>query len=176
MLYEVITMAIGIVFVFLTPGYTPNLMGFLFGDILAVKPEDLFYLLTLAVTLGLGVFFFYEPIVYTAFDADFCKINKMPVQTIRMVVSIFIAISIVLSIKIMGVILVLSLFAIPPSAVNLFAKRFSTILIWSIVLCLVGSTAGLLTAYYLDLPSGATIIFTLSLIYLILWMIRNNFV
>lgn len=158
-------MAIGIVFVFLTPGYTPNLMGFLFGDILTVQVSDLFWLGGLALSLVVALYFFYDPIVYTAFDPEFAKVTGLPVQAIRMVVAVFVAIAIVLSIKVMGIILVLSLFTIPPSAANLVARNFKKVMIGSVLISIIGSMAGLFIAYYFDLPSGAVIIFTLTAFY-----------
>jgi len=166
-------MAIGILFVFLTPGYTPNLMGFLFGDILTVQLSDLYWLVGLSIVLIIVLNLFYEPIVYTAFDPEFAKVSGLPVQMIRMVVAVFIAVSIVLSIKVMGIILVLSLFAIPPSAANLFARNFKKVILWSVIISVIGSITGLFVAYYFDLPSGATIIFTLTAFYGVMRVLKG---
>ncbi|MCU4177000.1 metal ABC transporter permease [Carboxylicivirga sp. N1Y90] len=160
-------MAIGIIFVFLTPGYTPNLMGFLFGDILTVKQTDLIWLGAISLSVVLLIRFFYDAIIITAFDPDYAKTTGLPVKTIRYTVSIFIAIAIVLSIKVMGIILVLSLFTIPPSAANLFSKSYKKVMFLAVVISLVGSIIGLFMAYVFDLPSGATIILTLTGFYTI---------
>jgi zinc transport system permease protein len=161
-------MAIGIIFVFLTPGYTPNLMGFLFGDILTVKVSDLISLLIAAILIIALTFVFYEAILSTAFDSEFASTSGLPVKIVRYSASIVIAITIVLSIKVMGIILVLSLFTIPPSAANLFSKNLKSIMIGSVIISLLGSLCGLFIAYYFDLPSGATIIFTLTSFYIII--------
>ncbi|MCU4154769.1 metal ABC transporter permease [Carboxylicivirga sp. A043] len=161
-------MAIGILFVFLTPGYTPNLMGFLFGDILTVKVSDLLWLSAIGLICILLIKLFYPVILSVAFDSEFASVSKMPVQTIKYVSAIIVAISIVLSIKVMGIILVLSLFTIPASAANLFAKDLKKMMYFSVLISVIGSVTGLLVAYYLDLPSGATIIFTLTILYMLL--------
>ncbi|MCG8582713.1 MAG: metal ABC transporter permease [Bacteroidales bacterium] len=161
-------MAIGILFVFLTPGYTPNLMGFLFGDILTVQVSDLIWLTAIALICIVLVQLFYQVILAVAFDGEFASVSKIPVQTISYISSIIVAISIVLSIKVMGIILVLSLFTIPAAAANLFAKDLKKMMYFSVIISLIGSISGLLIAYYFDLPSGATIIFTLTFIYVIL--------
>ncbi|WP_430815769.1 metal ABC transporter permease [Carboxylicivirga sp. RSCT41] len=161
-------MAIGILFVFLTPGYTPNLMGFLFGDILTVQVTDLILLSAIAITCLILVKLFYPLILSVAFDSEFATVSKMPVQTIRYISSVIVAISIVLSIKVMGIILVLSLFTIPAAAANLFAKDLKKMMYISVLFSLIGSISGLFIAYFLDLPSGATIIFTLTFIYMAL--------
>nr|WP_321450228.1 metal ABC transporter permease [uncultured Carboxylicivirga sp.] len=168
-------MAIGIIFVFLTPGYSPNLMSFLFGDILTVKPIDLILLASLSITIiGLTIIF-YHPILFTAFDSDYAKTVGYKANLIRYIISIIVALSIVLAIKVMGIILVLSLFTIPPSAANLFSKNFKSIIFLSLVISLTGSISGLILAYIFDLPSGATIIFTLTGIYILLRVLKHLF-
>jgi zinc transport system permease protein len=165
-------MAIGILFVFLTPGYTPNLMGFLFGDILTVNISDLLWLAGIAFICIVLVQLFYPIILAVAFDSEFASVSKLPVQTIKYISAIIVAVSIVLSIKVMGIILVLSLFTIPASAANLFAKDLKKMMYLSVVLSLIGSISGLLIAYFLDLQSGATIIFTLTVLYAFLRIIK----
>lgn len=108
-------MALGIIFVFLTPGYAPNLMSFLFGSILSVGKFDLIILTTLFVITTLLFLFFYRSIVQTAFDAEFAKIMGTKVMFFRYLMSVLIALSIVISIRVMGIILVLSIFTIPQS-------------------------------------------------------------
>lgn len=161
-------MAIGIIFVFLTPGYTPNLMSFLFGDILTVSTINLLLLAGLTTLIIVLAMLFYHPILFTAFDIDFAKTSGYPANRIQYIISIIIALSIVLSIKVMGIILVLSLFTIPPSTANLFSKNFKNIIYYSAIISITGSLTGLLLAYLLDLPSGATIIFTLTTFYVII--------
>lgn len=165
-------MAIGIIFVFLTPGYTPNLMSFLFGDILTVKGIDLLALLIASLTIISLTIVFYGAILSTAFDSEFASTSGLPVKIVRYSASIVIALSIVLSIKVMGIILVLSLFTIPPSAANLFSKNLKSIMLGSVIIGLLGSIGGLFIAYYFDLPSGATIIFTLTLMYVLMRMTK----
>ncbi len=165
-------MAVGILFVFLTPGYTPNLMGFLFGDILTVKIADLMWLAGVAIVIIALMVFFYQPILAVAFDSEFAKVSGLPVNWIKYISAVLVAIAIVLSIKVMGIILVLSLYTIPASAANLYAKSLKNVMFGSIVISITGSLMGLFTAYYFDLPSGATIIFTLTLTYVILRIIK----
>ncbi len=166
-------MAIGILFVFLTPGYTPNLMGFLFGDILTVKVTDLIWLAGTAIVCVVAVILFYQAIVTVAFDPDFAKVSGLPAQAIKYISSVLVSIAIVLSIKVMGIILVLSLFTIPAAAANLFARSLNKVMIGAVLIGVIGSLSGLLIAYFLDLPSGATIIFTLTVLFVILKIVRQ---
>lgn len=159
-------MAIGIIFVFLTPGYAPNLMSFLFGSILSVGKFDLAILLVLFMITALFFHFFYRPIVQTAFDPEFAGIMGTKVKLFRYLMSILISLAIVVSIRAMGIILVLSLFTIPQSTAMLFANSFKKIIPWSILWAVTGSLIGLFVAYKVDIPSGAAIIFVLTLQYL----------
>ncbi len=159
-------MAIGIIFVFITPGYTPNLMSFLFGSILSVGMADI-YLLMAAVLIVLACFLlFYRPILYTAFDPEFSKVMGVPVAAFRYLMAVIIALAIVVSIRSIGIILVLSMFTIPQITAMLFTQIFARIMPLAALWGITGSVAGLLAAYVLDIPSAASIIFFLSIQFL----------
>lgn len=159
-------MAMGIIFVYLTPGYAPNLMSYLFGSIITVNSTDLWLMLSLALGVAGFFFIFYRPILYLSFDEEFARTRGFPVMLLNYVLIILVALTIVLSIRIAGIILVLSILTIPQNIANLFTNRFSTIMIASVLIGFLGSFLGLLISYFLDIPSGATIIFTLVCLYL----------
>lgn len=159
-------MALGIIFVYLTPGYAPNLMSFLFGSIITVSSTDLWLMFALAVAVSGFFSILFRPILYVAFDEQFAKTRGIPVMLLNYLLIILVALTIVLSIRIAGIILVLSVLTIPQNITNIFTNRFGHIIIGSIVIGLFASVVGLVISYYLDIPSGATIIFTLVLLYL----------
>ncbi|SMO60438.1 zinc transport system permease protein [Saccharicrinis carchari] len=158
-------MAIGIIFVFLTPGYAPNLMSFLFGNILTVTHADLSYMLVLAIIVSICITLFYRPVLYTAFDPEFAQTTGLKTQLIKYAVTVVVALTIVFSIRIAGIILVLSLFTIPQSIAGIFTHDFKAMIFYSIGFGFVGIMVGLVGSYYYNLPSGAIIIFTLVLIW-----------
>lgn len=164
-------MAVGIIFVFITPGYTPDLMSFLFGSILSVGYADLMVMLVLTVVTALFMGIFYRPVLYSAFDAEFSKIMGVPVAFFRYMMSFLIAMAIVVSIRSMGIILVLSLFTIPQATSMLFSHNFRRIVLISMIFGLTGSLVGLLSAYSFNIPSGAAIIFALTIQYLVFKLI-----
>ena len=92
-------MAIGILFVYLTPGYTPNLMSFLFGNILNITSFDLWVMSILTAVVTTIFIVFYRPLLYSAFDPTFARAAGLPVQAIRYVMMVLIAITVVMSIK-----------------------------------------------------------------------------
>lgn len=159
-------MALGIIFVYLTPGYAPNLMSFLFGSIITVTITDLWLMFSLAVVVSFFFVLLFKPILYVAFDEQFARTRGIPVMLLNYMLIILVALTIVLSIRIAGIILVLSVLTIPQNISNLFTNRFSHIMIGSIIIGFIASALGLIISYYLDIPSGATIIFTLVVLYL----------
>lgn len=159
-------MAVGILFMFLSPGYAPNLMGFLFGDILTVKTSDLYWLASLSLFLSVMMLLFYRPIMYVAFDPDFAATSQWPVKTIRFSIIVIVALAIVLAIKVTGIILVLSLFTVPQSIANLKIKKFVPLMVASIIISIIVGVGGLFFAYFFDLPTGAVIIFLLTSLYI----------
>lgn len=158
-------MAVGIIFIFLTPGYAPNLLSFLFGSILTVTNIDIISLLTLSIVVILFFALLYRPILYIAFDQDFARTQKIPVIVMNYILITFIAIAIVLSIRVVGIILLISLFTIPPATANIFSKHFGRIIFWSILLSFLGCFIGLLLSYSINIPSGAAIVVVLVVIF-----------
>jgi zinc transport system permease protein len=158
-------MALGIIFIFLTPGYAPNLMSYLFGNILTVSYTDLIFLTLL--TIGIAAFFilFYRMILFISFDEEYALTNNTPVRLFNMILICLVALTIVLNIRVVGIILVMSLLTIPQAISNLFTRYFHKMIFLSILFGFVGSLSGLIFSYIYDIPSGAAIIFALVLMY-----------
>ncbi len=165
-------MAIGIIFIFLTPGYAPNLMTYLFGSLLTVSPTDLYLMLGLAVITVLVFFLFYRLILFVSFDEEYARSHNAPVETVNYLLLILVAMAIVLHIRVAGIILVISYLTIPQTTANLFSRKLSGIIAYSIMISFLGSVAGLMASYYFNVPSGATIIFVFVSIFLIARLIR----
>lgn len=165
-------MAIGIIFVYLTPGYAPNLMTYLFGNILTVSSQELYWMMALSVVIVVFFLIFYRYILYIAFDEEFAKTRKAPVNLIKTILLILIALAIVINIRIAGIILIISLLTIPQTCANVLFKNFNQIMTASIVIGFIGSVSGLLIAYFWNIPSGASIIFTLIAMYILIKLIK----
>ena len=120
-------MALGIIFTFLSPGFAPDLSAYLFGNILTITFGDIALLGGLAVLLILFFSFFLHPIIYVAFDREFARSQGIPVQTFEYVLMMFIALTIVACLRMVGIVLVISLLTIPQMTANLFSHRFHRI-------------------------------------------------
>lgn len=165
-------MAIGVIFMFLTPGYTSNLMGFMFGDVLSVSQTDIITVGIMATITTILTIIFYRPILYTAFTPDYATITGWNIKIVGTVTAILVAIALVLAIKAVGIILVLSLFTIPQAMANIFVKNMGKMMIVSTLVAIIGSLVGLVISFTLDLPVGATITALLSASLLIIKLIR----
>ena len=159
-------MAIGIIFIYLTPGYTPNLMSYLFGSILTVSRADIIALGIMSAILILYFGIFYRTILYISFDEVFARTYSSYVDIFKYITTSLIALTIVLNIRMAGVVLVISLLTIPPNIAMLFTRVYFKIVIWSILAGFVGTATGYAISYYAGIPVGATIIFTL----VVLWV------
>jgi zinc transport system permease protein len=160
-------MAIGIIFIYLTPGYTPNLMSYLFGSILTVSQADIIALGIMSAVLIVYFGVFYRAILYISFDEVFARTYSSYVDVFKYVTTSLIALTIVLNIRMAGVVLVISLLTIPPNIAMLFTRVYFKIVVWSILAGFVGTATGYVISYYAGIPVGATIIFTL----VILWVL-----
>jgi len=160
-------MAIGIIFIYLTPGYTPNLMGYLFGSILAVSNADIIALGIMSGVLIIYFGIFYRTILYISFDEVFARTYSSYVDMFKYITTSLIALTIVLNIRMAGVVLVLSLLTIPPNIASIFTKVYIKIVIWSVIAGFIATAAGYMISFFAGIPVGATIIFTLVVIWIV---------
>lgn len=160
-------MALGIIFIYMTPGYAPNLMSFLFGNILTVGALDLYLLLALCIVTITIFIFFIRPILFVAFDEDFARTQKAPVQFLNYLMISLVALAIVLNIRVVGIILVISFLTIPQTIAGMFTSDFKKMILGSIAFGILGSFIGLLVSYEINAPSGATIIFSFVILFIV---------
>ncbi|HRY98299.1 MAG TPA: metal ABC transporter permease [Bacteroidales bacterium] len=169
-------MALGIVFIYLTPGYVPNLMTYLFGNILTTSPADLWLLGLSAVLAVLAFIVFYPLVLAVAFDQGYARVRRLPAGAVNYLLMALVALTIVTSIRVTGIILVISFLTLPQAIAAIFTRRLSGLMLWSVALSAAGSIGGILLSYTLNLPSGAVIIFTFALMFILVrltwWAIR----
>ena len=162
-------MAIGILFIYLTPGYAPNLISYLFGNILTVTTGQI--ILTGVLCLIVVFFFacFYRPLFYIAFDKEYSQTHHVHVNTLDIAITVIIALCIVVCLKLAGIILIISYLTIPQAIAGLFYKNFTQQLVASSLISMIGSVAGLFIAATLQTPTGATIVVCFLLFFVLSW-------
>ena len=171
-------MAIGIIFMNMTPGYVPNLVSFLFGNILTVTQELLIFASILTAITILLFALIYRPLFYYAFDKEYCRTSNSAASLIIEYGSmVLIALTIVLCMKLAGIILVISYLTIPQAIGGLITKDFKKLMVISTLISIFGSVIGLWVSALLNTPSGATIVICFMAILILCWgykKIRNR--
>ena len=160
-------MAVGVIFTFLSPGFAPDLSAYLFGNILTITRADLAVLAVLCVVLAVFFGLFFRVIVGVAFDREFARSQGLPVRLFEYLLMMFIALTIVGGLRMVGIVLVISLLTIPQMTANLFTSRFGHIVWLSVLLGYVGCLGGLYLSFKQNVPSGACIIFVSIIIYVV---------
>lgn len=151
-------LAVGIVFVYKTPGYAPNLMTYLFGNILLVSRHEIGVLLGLAVSVLLILALFWKGVVAVSFDETFARVQGAPVRLLMTMLLTMIALSVVILIQVVGIILVVALLTIPPVIAMMLLKDLRAVLAVSTAIGVGITLGGLGLSFAYDLPSGPAII------------------
>ena len=157
-----IGMATGALFMSLRPGYATDLTSYLFGNILLVDQRDVVWLSLLTVAIVLGAVVWLRKIMYVTFDESYAQSQGINAERVAYLMAVVVAITIVLSIKVMGIILLLSLLTMPTVIVNTFTKDYRRIALYSAIVAVMGNIAGFILSYEYDLPTGSCIIFILA--------------
>lgn len=160
-----IGMAIGALFMSLTPGYTSgDLAGYMFGSIVTVTSQDITALGIFTLLCVIGTILWWRPIMYLAFDRDFTASQGIASRAASYILTVIVAITIVLAIRIMGIVLLLSLFTIPAVTANILSKSYAKITLLSAVIAVCGAVGGLVASYNWEIPPGTCIIFILTVV------------
>ncbi len=159
-------MAIGTLFIFLTPGYVPELNAFLFGNILTISHADLWLFGTFTALLLGFMALFYDKIVICAFDPDFARVRRLHVTFISTAMTVLTAVCIVLTIRLVGVMLLMSMLALPQMTAEVFCRRFGSIMRLSVAISLLCSVGGLFLATVIEVPCSALIVLVMAAAYI----------
>lgn len=151
-------MAAGVLFVFLTPGYVPELNSFLFGNILTITSGDLWAFGIYVVVLGLFFLWQYKRIVACAFDRDFAQVSGLPVKFINYTMTILVAICVVLTIRLVGIMLLMSMLSLPQLVAETYYHRFGQVMAVSVAVSAATCLIGLALSTVIDVPCSALIV------------------
>lgn len=162
-----IGMAIGVLFVFLTPGYVPELNSFLFGNILTVTPDDIAAFAVFTLILILFFATNYRRIVACAFDSDFAQVMHLPVKFVNYTMTVLTAVCIVLTIRLVGVMLLMSMLSLPMMTAEIFLHKFKSMIFVSVVISLLCSVFGLLLSTVIDVPCSAVIVIIMTVVFIV---------
>ena len=151
-------MALGIIFIGLAPGYAPDLFSYLFGNILTVPFFDLMLMLILDVVIIALVALLYKEFLYLSFDEEFSTVSGVPTEGLYLLLLCLIALTVVVLIRVVGIILVIALLTIPAALARQFTHSLKKMMLLAILASVFFTFSGLWISYVLNLASGATII------------------
>ena len=160
-------MAFGILCLSLTPGYTPDLFSYLFGNILLVAPGHLVMMTLLGAFVLLLFLIFYPVLQALAFDAEYAGISNLPVRGLHLMILALIAVSVVVLIQVVGIILVIALLTLPAAIARPFSKTLRGMMIGATLISMFLTTCGIFLSWIFDIPSGSTIILLGGTVYLL---------
>lgn len=166
-------MAIGILFIALTPGYPPDMTSYLFGDILTVNDFYLYVMIALTLVVLIVVLSIFNYWKIYLFDEEYAKIMGIKVVVMEIILYTLVSLSIVILIKVVGVILSIAMLTIPPAIARLYTFELKWMMLFSIILGVFFGLVGLTLSYYLNIPSGATIILVAILSYFIAAILKK---
>ncbi|QZY54566.1 metal ABC transporter permease [Crassaminicella profunda] len=167
-------MAIGIIFIYLTPGYPPDISSYLFGDILTVSKMDLNIIFFLDIIIVFVVFAYFQQFKSFLFDEEFTQVVGVRVNLLEYILYILIALTIVILIRVVGIILIITLLTAPTSIAKQFTYDLKKIMMISVGIGILFCFAGLYFSYILQIPSGAAIIIFSVLAYLIVSFVKSK--
>jgi len=162
-----IGMAIGILFITKTPGYSSDLMSYLFGNILLVPRQDLWFMASLDVLLLVVIGLFYRQLLAVSFDEEHARLRGLNVPAYYLLLLILVAVTVVLLIQIVGLILVIALLTLPAAVAGHYVHSLGRMMVLAVLLGALLTSVGLASAYGPDLPVGPTIILLAALAYLV---------
>ena len=165
-IFFAVSMALGIIFLSLKQGWSVDAHKYLFGNILAVSTEDL-YVIGLVLFLAMITQFLWGRWAYATFDREIAMADRLPVRKHDYILSVLIAVTVVMAVKVVGIVLVSAFLVIPAASARLVARTFTGMTILSVAMGVSTSLAGLAASYYLGRPSGATIVLTQGLLFVV---------
>jgi len=166
-------LSLGIIMLHYYQGYQPELISYLFGNILSISPFDLRFILVASVVIIIALILFYRQILFTTLDPISARLSGLKTWFYDLLLYILIAVSIILSIKLVGIVLVSALLVTPSAISRLFAKSFKHFTIIAIFFAVLIVFVGLIASYYLNWPSGATIILVGTSVFILASAYKN---
>ncbi|HJJ88595.1 MAG TPA: metal ABC transporter permease [Methanocorpusculum sp.] len=162
-----IGMALGVLFVALTPRYVPDIESYLFGNILQVTNGDIVLAGCLAMMIITVVAVLYHPFLAVTFDEEYATVMNLPVKLLNILLLILISLTVIILIQVVGIILVIALLTLPAASCRMLTSRLGVMMIGSSGIATVDSFGGIVLSYFWSVPAGATITLTAAAVFLI---------
>jgi len=169
-------MAKGVLFISKTPGYSQDMMSYLFGNILMVSPQDLWLIGVLDGVVVAVTAIWYHKLVAVCFDEEFARLRGVRVEFYYVLLLVLTAVTVVLLVSVVGIVMMLALLTLPVAVAGQFTRNLWRLMVLSTILCATFTTVGLAASYGPDLPAGALTIVLAGAVYLVVTVGRALFV
>ncbi|WP_431029781.1 metal ABC transporter permease [Lysinibacillus sp. LZ02] len=169
-------LGISAIFISLASGFNTDLMSYLFGSVSAVSRQDLYVVLAIAVVVFIFLFTFFKELFVLSFDEEYAKASGLPAKWVHFLFMLVVALVIAASMRIVGILLVSSMMTLPVAAAMRIAKGFKQAIVYAIIFGELAVVVGLVSAFYLDLAPGGTIVVTSIIILLVIILAKKLFV
>jgi len=173
-IFWAVGMALGVIFIGLTPGYVPDLFSYLFGNILTVPRQDLYFMTGLDVFILATVFLFYKEFLAISFDEEYAQVSGVKTFLIYLILLGLVALTVVMLVRMVGIILVIALLTIPSAIAKQYTGNLKIMMALSTVIGIVFTMSGIWVSYLLDIASGASIILLLAAAFIGSMMIQKR--
>lgn len=160
-----LAMALAVLFIGLQKRYSPDIMSYLFGNLLRVTVNELWVMAGIGLLVALMSLFFFKELQFSTFDPEMAEISGIPASLISIVLSVLMGLTIVVSLQAVGELMVLALIVLPASAAYQLTHSLKQMILISVGFGVLASVTGLITAFYLDAPTGSTIVMVLGCIF-----------
>lgn len=166
-------MAVGVILINITPGYQPELMGFLFGNILTISKEALYLIVAVGTVIIILTEFFLEKLIALSFDEVEAKLLGIPVDLLNRLLFVMLSAAVIISVKLVGITLVNGLLIIPAATAQLISRSLKQMFFLSPIFATTAVILGLLSSYYLDIVSGPAIVVVLMMQWVLVLGLRK---
>ena len=167
--------SLGIIFIGLSPGYAPDLFSYLFGNILTVTSADLMVMLVLDLVIIKVVFLFYKEFLALSFDDEFATVVGIPTEKLYLLLLCLIALTVVVLMRVVGIVLVIALLTIPAAISKQFTANLKKMMFISVLLSVLFGMLGLTLSYQFNLASGATIVMVSGIGFMLSWLYKCKY-
>jgi zinc transport system permease protein len=167
------TMALGIAIIAASGAYATSLFSYLFGSILSITRNDIYVIAVYCGVILLIVGALFKHLLHASFDEDVARVSGVPVGLLHYLLLVLIALAIVASIKLVGIVLVSALLVLPTATAGLISRTYRKMLALSVTTAIIALVAGLVLSYGFDLPSGATIVLCSCLVFFVCFAVTR---
>ncbi len=173
-IFFAVSVALGVLFLGLKKDYSVDAFAYLFGSILGVTGFDLWAVALLLILSALLIPFTWRSLAYATFDSELARSDRVPVRLLDYLLSVLIALTVVVSVKVVGIVLVASFLVIPAATARLLSPTLYRMTLTSSLLGILSSVVGLLISYQVDVPSGSTIILSQAFIFVVAALVSGK--